>query len=81
VSVEKQGWGISLAGQARYQVGSGRGFGKQPGLDAGLGQQLVDECDAFPFVARRVGGIKLDQPLQDLDRIVTGGRNDTFFVH
>ena len=81
VTVEHQGGGVPLSGQAGNQVGAVGRFGEDLGLDPGLGEEPVDEGDAFGLVARWVGGIEPDQLLQELDGVGHGRGWVLLWVH
>ena len=67
VALQEQWRRESLAWQSRDQIGSLGVLGKDPGLKAGIAQHAGNPLDAHPLLARRVGGVEAEQPLQQLD--------------
>ena len=68
VAVEKQGRRLAPAGQPGKQVGPVGRFRITLGGNSGVAKQAVDVVDAGQLVAGRVGGVELDQALEQLGR-------------
>ena len=74
VAEQAQGRSRLRRPQTGDQVGPARLGGQQLALEAGVGQRLGEQLLCRLLVARRVGGVDPDQPLQQLDGLACPAR-------